>query len=368
MKVVHLITSLKMGGAETALFNMLKQFENKHEHIVIYFHKGPILEKIKILGIKTYQVQYNLLTIFRLFFLIKKIKPNLIHSALWSANILGRITSKLTKISLICDYHGPITDQGYFRNLVEISTINIPKQFIAVAKSVEKDFHKFISTKKSAITLRNKMVLIQNGIDLNEINDHIIKQLGFKKENLGFDKDDFIIGSVGRHEEIKSYQVLIMAFKIFLDNIKTSKAKLCLIGYGSKTVELKSLTKKLSLENQILFTGQRNDAFNFYPTFDCFALSSKSEGLSIALLEAMAFGLPLISTHNSSEHDLIIDGKNGFLVKPNNPQKLAETLLKFYLNPNLKSSMKKANLEIANSTFNIKLAAKRLETLYQKLK
>ena len=147
MKIVYLITSLKIGGAESCLVSLLSELKRSKETFseetfnvnvcVIYFHYGPNVKKIEDLGFKTYKISgfiktYDPIFFFRLFRLIQTLKPNLIHSSLWSANIIGRLLSKLFKIPIVCDLHNDISFNGFFRNFLEKKTYKIPAELIAV--------------------------------------------------------------------------------------------------------------------------------------------------------------------------------------------------------------------------------------------
>src|SRR5579859_5390998 len=99
-KVVHLISSLKIGGAESLLYDLIVGLGNQdYEHHVIYFHHGPHVARLEQLGVSTYQVRgiitlYDPIFFWRLARLIKKLKPDVIHSALWAANFAGRIIAR----------------------------------------------------------------------------------------------------------------------------------------------------------------------------------------------------------------------------------------------------------------------------------
>jgi glycosyltransferase involved in cell wall biosynthesis len=380
MKVAHFITSLKVGGAEVGLYNLLKHLKDgKQEHFGIYFYDGPIVSKIESLGIKTYKINglfsnYDPLAWFRFCKLIKKISPDIIHSSLWSANIMGRLVSKIFNIPIICDIHGDVFFQGKFRNLLEKMTILIPKNIVVVSKSVKKALEDNIISKiknpKKRELLKSKISLIQNGVDVDFL---INKQKNEQtlRQDLGFCDDDFIVGSVGRLEEIKSYDVLIKAFSLFLSEITSNKEnfrkpKLCLVGDGSQKNKLVRLANDLGINSHVKFVGWQSDTYKFYSIFDCFVLSSKSEGLSIALLEALSFGLPLISTHLSADHDVIVDGKNGFLTPVEDEESLCLAMKKLYFDSKMVAEMKNANINLARNNFNIRKIANSYSDLYAK--
>ena len=103
MKIIHLITSLKVGGAESSLYNFLSyialQKDYSHEHVVVHFYDGMYAQKIRELCVKVIRVQgffslYDPVLFFRLIAIFKKERPEIVHTALWTANILGRMVRR----------------------------------------------------------------------------------------------------------------------------------------------------------------------------------------------------------------------------------------------------------------------------------
>ena len=377
MLVLHIITSLKIGGAESSLRNLLKHFKsdknNKTDHCVIYFHDGPNSLEIKNLGIPTYHIQgifsaYDPIALYRLLKLIyEKIQPDIIHSALWSSNIISRVIGWLLKIPVICDLHSDCSHHGKLRNFLERIALNLPCRFVAVSNSVKDSFENYLARRSLISDLSgeasakteawvdnlHKISVINNGLDISSLAKNSIS-----KTNL----DNFVVGSVGRLVDIKNYDVLLKAFAL-LD--KDINAKLCLIGDGPKRDDLEDLAEKLNIKDSIKFFGEQEDSCKFYPSFDCFVLPSKSEGMSISLLEALSFGLPIVTTHYKNSHDVIVSGVNGFLVTPGNEKELCDALLKLYKDKNLRKSMCKSNLELSKSKFDIKKMASEYKHIYE---
>lgn len=345
MNILHCITGLKVGGAESMLYNYLayevKQYSTDI-HTVIYFHDGPFVEKIKSLGITTIQVNgllcsYDPIFYFKLYSLIKKYNPDIIHAALWSANIFARLIGKQLNIPVVCDLHSDVAHHGTLRNIIEKLTRNLPQQFIAVSGSVKTSFDKQITT-----TPTNKLCVIENGIDT----ELFIKNLESKeniRKKFGFNQFDFIVGTVGRCVAIKNQALLIQAFALFIKNFdrecKTS-IKLCIIGDGAERATLEVLTRTLNITANVYFLGTQPNAQKMYNLFDLFVLSSKSEGLSVALLEAICAGLPIITTAPMQGHDLLTNLHDGIVLPYNTtPQMLAKALHQLYVNEELRLNL-----------------------------
>jgi len=381
MKILHVISSLKIGGAETALYNFLQSVQSKgNEHIVAFFHDGPYREKIEALGIKTYGIngwlyRYDPGAYFYLKKLVRSCNPDVIHSALWSANILSRILASHCHIPVICDLHGNCIDEGRFRNLLDRLTTRKAFAIVAVSNTVHAAYKDHVYNHPNLIT-------IQNGINIARVKKRASAN-PLSREELGIPSDAFVIGAVGRLEPIKSYDVLLHAFAKFCKRINScahaelvevwsaSKRAIApprdiIVGAGSERKELESLCQTLGIQDRVMFVGMRPDAQRFYPLFDCFALSSHSEGLSIALLEALCFGLPVITTHAFAHHDVITYGVNGFLIPPNDIDTYAKHLELLYKQPNLCAKMRKANADLVHKQFSLDATVNAYVSLYQK--
>jgi glycosyltransferase involved in cell wall biosynthesis len=372
LKILHFITSLKIGGAETMLYNLLSHWKEKgdtNEHIVLYIHDGPYVEKIKNLEIPVHKVRGFFVgggTFYELAKIVKKIKPDVIHSSLWSANLSARIVASIYKVPVICDLHGNYEFYGFLRNFLEkISFKLLPKtvktKFVSVSNSIDFSFKKRFG--------KFDAIIIKNGIDVCKIRKKA--NCGrLKKEDLSLKKDDFIFGAVGRLCKIKRYDLLIKAFFLFLKNV-SNRARLVIVGDGPERANLESLSKALKINPHVIFVGQQENPYRYYPIFDCFVISSDSEGMSVALLEALSFGLPIVTTCQGEKHDVITDGVNGFVLSINNVNKrnssqlLFDSFRKIYENKELANSMRKENIELVKKNYSIEIVANKYFSLYK---
>jgi glycosyltransferase involved in cell wall biosynthesis len=380
MKIVHLISSLKIGGAETALVNFLTSLTSeqsdqpKNTHTILYFHDGPNRHQLERLGIATHQIsgllcRFDPWAFYKAFRMIKNLKPDIIHSSLWMANIFGRLIGKIIGTPVICDLHGSATDEGFFRNRLDALTAKWASALVAVSDSVQQAYQISVINRMPIAqrpVIIKKLSVIANGVDQQKCLSIAYHQ-PLERKDYGLYYDDFVIGSVGRLEPIKSYDILIIAFSMLLKQLPpNAHVKLCLVGGGSEYQELQSLAQTLQISDKIVFVGARSDAIKFYPLFDCFALSSRSEGLSIALLEALCFGLPIVSTNQKEQHDVLANTVNGLLVPPNDPQALCNALEWLIKNKAERQTMKINNEQLI-SHYNLASTVQRYKQLYQLL-
>lgn len=150
---------------------------------------------------------------------------------------------------------------------------------------------------------------------------------------------------VGRIDKEKKVDVLIKAFKKAL---KTIDAHFVIAGKGAELKKLKELASELGLRDKTTFTGfvPEKDLPNLYCAADCFVISGIAELQSIATMEAMASGLPVIAVDEMALPELVHDNENGFLFENGNEQQIAESMVKIFSDDELRKKMSEKSLEI----------------------
>ncbi len=380
MHIVHVISSLGYGGAEQLLYDQLKNFNhNKNKHSVIYLRHGHHVEKIESLGIQTFGIsglitRYDPIALSRLYLLIKELDPDVIHSALPLANIFARLVGRMLRVPVINDYHGDCSFHGWFRNTLDRATVRLATSFVAVSYGVAKSLMRHVfAGKKRLGELHMKTVVIQNGIDCAQVNADASNSK-LTREKIGLHDNDFIIGAVGRLKPIKGFDVLLKSFALFqsMNVTRASRedqryAKLVIIGDGPERQHLEHLAVELNISNDVYFLGYVVNARTVYHLFDCFAISSKSEGLSIAMLEAMCSSVPVVSTHAESTHDVIVDQKNGMLVPVGDIKALAQCFYTLKTDAKIAQTLAENARATVESKFTIKQMIEQYELLYEEV-
>ena len=188
------------------------------------------------------------------------------------------------------------------------------------------------------------------GVDINKIRDLVVDKAA-KKESIGVPADKILIISAGELIERKNHEVIIKA----LAKINDPKIYYAIAGKGPLKDYLSDLAKELGVSERVLFLGFRTDVFELYHAADISAFPSKIEGLGLAGVEAMAAGVPLVSSNVHGILDYVLDGKTGYAINPKNVDGYAEAIKKLVDNPELRESMKEdciaavAPFEISNA-------------------
>lgn len=324
IKLVHFTSSLKIGGAETVLFGLVEELIHENfDQIVFYIHDGPYRERLEKLGIPCCQIsgclfRYDVFFFWRLYCLLKKLRPDCLHTLLWSANNAGRIVARLLGIPVVSVIHNNVEQDGLLRNILDRCTIRAATRLVAVSDEVAQGIlHQY--------RVKPALEVIKNGVDGQEIGKKSAL-LRKQRSDFGFGPEHLVIGTVGRLEPVKRYDLLLEGFAVLLKHV--SHARLLIVGSGSQEVLLRDQAEKrglLGVNPQVQFVHD-SPAYGYYPLMDLFVQTSDKEGISIALLEAMSLGVACVVTHNGVRHPVITHGVDGLVIRPGDPGELSRAL------------------------------------------
>lgn len=178
-------------------------------------------------------------------------------------------------------------------------------------------------------------------------------------EEFGISKNDTVLLSVGELSPRKNHRVIIEAAA----KLKNSNMKYLIVGEGPLKEEYQEMIKKLGLENKVILTGFRRDIREICAATDIFVFPSLQEGLPVALMEAMASGLPIICSQIRGNTDLIEDGKGGYLVPPKNIEMFAKRIEQVMENPEQARKMARYNMEIMKE-FSVEKVEQKMNRIY----
>jgi len=366
IKILYLITGLKTGGAEIVLYNLVKNIDKKKfEPVVVSII--PIAEigkKIQDSGIRVLSLsakfKYNPLIIFRLISIFKKEKPQILHSFLFHSIFLGRIVGKTCKVPIIISSIHSEYIGGFLRNRLLQITDSLDDVVTIVSQKASE------TMLKSKTVSSNKLLVIYNGIDLNKFIFQDKKAREEIRKELNLKKDDKVLISIGRLFEAKGYPYLIEAIKILKS--KYPDIKLLIIGEGEEKNKLETQIRGLNLEKNIFLLGRKENVSNYLNASDIFVLASLWEGFGLAIVEAMACGLPVITTNVGGIPEIIKDKISGLLVNPKDFKILAQKI-DYLLNLDADSKERFAlkGRKIVEQKFPLEKMMTKYEELYYKL-
>ncbi len=328
-------------------------------------YEGGILENLKKSFLAKIQMPFLLLSeYFHTIKIIKKEKIDFIH-AHWIVpqGFIAALIKKLYKIPFISTAHAgdvfPLK-KGMIKNLARFAIKN--SSYVTANSSF---------TKSSILRLMNvkNIEVVPMGVDLKNFNAKNKDNKLRTKYNI---KNEFIL-FVGRLAEKKGVEYLIRAIPLVLEKLPNSK--LLIVGDGPEKEKLTNLTKKLNLEEYVIFVGKLRleDLPKFYATADVFVGPSivtekgDTEGLGIVFLEAIASGTCVIGSNVGGIPDIIKHNKTGLLVEQKNPKQLAHSIVSLLKNKKLQKKLNKNAIRHI-STYSWDIIASKFEKIYDKIK
>lgn len=320
MKILQIITSLRIGGAEKLITDMVPLFIKKGHTVDVLLFDGIetsfkqqlLNQNIKIISLGVNIFVYNPLLICKLIPIIKQY--DIVHTHNTACQYFVAIASKFLnhkKIKLITTEHNTTNRR---RNIHWLKPIEkwMYKQYnsiICISDKAKENLQEYIGSNHPIKT-------IYNGIDIQKF----MHATSLNRDSLGL-KDNFIICMVAGFRPQKDQDTLIQAMKRLPNNFH-----LWLIGDGERHKELEILTQKEQLTNRVKFWGIRSDIPQLLKTADIIVMSSHWEGLSLSSLEGMSSGKPFIASDVDGLHE-IVNGY-GMLFPEGNDKALSEIILK----------------------------------------
>ena len=328
-KVIHIITGLNDGGAEGALFRLIRHTKYEIDHSVVSLTgAGRYKALLESEGIKVECLEFgklNFITRFyRLISIIKTNEADAVQTWLYHADLLGGIACFFTKQKNLF--------WGIRQADFELKSTKWPLRLVISAcaffSSVLPKAH--ITCATAAVSSHQKVgysgdfIVIPNGYDLEKLRPQPSERetlLGSKKGN-----SELIFGMVARFDPAKDHANMLEAFAAFL-SMTNESCKLLLAGKGC-TRENTALTNKireLCIEQHVILFGQTENISSVMSCLDFHVLSSEYEGFPNVIAEAMSCGVPCISTSVGDAH--LIIGDTGWLVPAKNYELLAHAMI-----------------------------------------
>lgn len=364
INIMQIVFSLKIGGLENLVVNLVKKMDTaKYNISVCCLKEGGILRReLTDLGIPVFTeqkhegVDYTL--VFRLARLLKQKKIDLIHTHNPAPWLYGAIAARIAGVKVVVHTeHSNLFSNQKRLMLAEKFLSKITDIIISDSEKVTQ--HLIDKQRISPQKIRT----ILNGIDIEKFQKEI--NIKNKKRELGIKEGGLVIGIVARLEPIKDHLTLLDAFNRI--SKKIPEVVLVVVGDGSLRESLKNRIEKLKIGDKVYFLGVRNDISEIIRIFDIFVLSSLSEGLSLSLLEAMAVGLPVVATDVGGNPEVIVDGITGLLVPPNDPESMAKAIIEILSNEKLSREMGLAGRKKIEEKFSLERMTLEYIDIYKSL-
>lgn len=324
IRIAHLVIALDNGGLENLVCRWAESRNEKSPnstHIICLDHKGELAEqlsktKVISLGAKRSRFPYDKESIRQIYEYCSKERIQLIHSHNLVAHQYGALGARAAHLPHIQTLHG---FNMHCRSIKERIRARIMGYLTPMHTTVSEKVGDFMQDFYSVPPSRLRT--IPNGVETHFPSEQ--KTIDIIKTELGIPEGALILGSVGRLAHVKGWDIFL---PIFTDLIESQKKKhssqsihLVLVGDGPDRTEIEALVNKLRIYDHVHFAGFKSECGPYYDLFDVFVMPSRSEGLSVALLEAMAASRPVFATAVGEHTDLLNESRAGILLYPEDP-------------------------------------------------
>ena len=205
-----------------------------------------------------------------------------------------------------------------------------------------------------------KVRVVHNGVDLERLRQH--RPRTAVRRELGLAAEARVVGLVARLDHWgKGHREFFAALAALPEGYPVEAL---IIGGGRREAEMRRLAAELGLAGRVHFLGPRDDVPDLLSALDIFVLPSHSEGVSLALLEAMAAGLPVIATRVGGLPEVVTDGENGLLIPPQDPEALATALERLLADPDLAQKLGENARKHVEANFSLERLGREINEIY----
>jgi len=339
LKILHIVGDSKFGGGSVIVLRLAQKANDIGWSVDILTSDAVFKEFLKNQGCGVVELEViwrkinplrDLLGLYRLYRFLKKSNYTIVHTHTSKAGFVGRLAAYLAKSPIVIHtVHGfAFHEQSslleiYLYSFLERLASHWCDRIVCVS-----EFHKKWAL-RLAIANKNKIIAINNGIPENRILPSRDKGSVLKEINL---TNEIVILFTGRLAPQKGVEYLLKSVPIIASKINMP-FKILIIGEGPLRYYLDEIVEKLNIGRYVKFLGFRKDIGDLLNISDIVVFPSLWEGLSIALLEAMAAGKPIITTTIGSNLEVVKSEETALLVPPKNSESIAEAVIRLINNP-----------------------------------
>lgn len=379
-KIVRIIARLNIGGpaihvillssgldSERYKTVLVKGLESETEGDMMAFARERGVEPVVIgrLGRELNPIR-DLATLWQLVRLLRRERPDIVHTHTAKAGTLGRIAAHLAGVPIVIHtFHGHVLS-GYFGR---------PKTwlFAIIERLLARWSHVIISVSETCrndllahgIGDEKKILTIPLGLELDRFPERVPQLAGRLRERFGIPLGVPVVTHVARMVPIKRHDILLRAIPIVWRQMP--EVRFLLVGDGETRPALETLARELGLDDRLVWTGFIDEQELIYADTDLLVLTSDNEGLPVAVIEAMASARPVLATCVGGVPELVEEGVTGYTVPPGNPEKLADVLLLALQDMDRLGEMGRTGQKKTLERYNSQRLIRDIDELYQTL-
>ncbi len=362
--VCFLLTSMSVAGAEVQVLNLAAELKRRGWKVWVVSLLPPegLVDRLEEAGIEYLSLGMRRgvpdpRMLFRLAKVLRRWRPRVLHCHMVHANLMGRLARLLAPVPVLISTAHSINEGGRLRELFYRLTDPLTDVTTHISQAAADRY-----VEVGAVPV-GRIRFIPNGLDLESFRpDPVLRREMRHRLQLG---DSFIWLAVGRFDEAKDYPTMLRAFAQVKEG---EKVVLLLVGGDGLEEQMRPLARELGIEQRIRFLGVRDDVQALMKAADGYLMSSAWEGMPMALLEAAASGLPIVSTDVGGIREVVQQGVNGYLVEARDPDRLAEAIQRLMELPaRERDEMGKRGRRSIENRFGLSAVVDQWEALYTEL-
>ncbi len=359
IRIAQVIWSLGLGGAEQVVIRLAAGLDRRRFQPLICCldAPGPFAAQAEAAGVEVVAMgkrgPADLGAAWRLVRFLRRRAVDVVHTHLWGANLWGRPAAKLAGIPVVVTTeHNLDTWKKVHHLALDRALAPAATHLVAVSRQVQEFY-------EAHRVGRRRWQVVHNGVDTSV---PMRRQRGPALLGLGIGADTPAVGFVGRLGPAKAPDVFLLALARVAAECPAVRA--LVVGDGPLRPSLEQQARQLGLERQVIFAGLRKDATELLSGLDAVAVSSLREGLSMAMLEAMAAGVPVVATAVGGTPELVRDGETGLLAPPGDPEALSRALSGLLADPGRADRIRCAARRQVEERFSLARMVEGYEALY----
>lgn len=328
--VLHLIGSLSPGGAERNLYYLAPYLRDSEFRYAIccLIHRGDFADEIEEQGVPVlelrYRKRYAISAVLKLATLLREKRVTILHTHLFEPGLVGRLAAWLARVPVIITHeHGNTPWKKWYHTMFERLAIHATDLRIAVSRDIMN------LRVEHECTPPSKMRIVSNAVDPGRFEIDAATRRAKRRE---IDLDSFfVVGRISRLVESKCHDLLLDAAREVC--AKRPDVRFILVGDGPSAPDLERIRESYDLTGKVHFLGRRTDIPELLAAIDLYVITSRWEGLPLALIEAMMSAKPIISTGVGGIPDALSHNEDGILVKPDCKDELVKAILSLIDDP-----------------------------------
>lgn len=362
IRVMHLLAPITFAGAERVAVTLLRCLDRDRFEPSVCLQLNArrpdelTARELRRLGLEPETIflkkTFEWRQVKELAAIIKRERIDVLHTHGYRTDVTGYLASKLAPVKLVATAHGWITNsrKARFYHLLQKLALRSFDQVIAVSEPIAAEL------RRCGV---KRLIKIANAVELPSAaaESDLRRQLGLAPQAQ-------LIGTVGRLSPEKGlHHLLEAAVKLSAD---LPEALFLIVGDGPARTELEALSASLGLSGRVIFHGYCADVAQVYPALDLFVLPSLTEGMPMALLEALSYGVPVVATRVGEVPALLGDGR-GRLVSPGRPEELAQAISGLLADPAAARAMAGRARQHLAEHYSLEAWRKQIEGVYEKV-